>query len=220
MDNMMIKLKIAFLLLIFLFNNTHADTVNARCDIYPKGSDRIDKMIACDFSQRQGYIHIKRDDGIEYNLSPKGDLPGNYVDAKGRAAFRQSGLGKDGHIYRLHDVSVFVYWDASALNAAYAPGNLTVPFTTRDYDATSMFRCGPDVNAKALCNAGILRLGNQSADISIMSPSGNLVTLKFRKQQVTSKGHKLKAALADDMWQIDVDGKVHYQIPLAAVEGG
>ena len=57
-----------------------ADTVNARCDIYPKGVDHASGSIPCTFSQRQGYIRIEREDSISHDLSPAGDTPGNYVD--------------------------------------------------------------------------------------------------------------------------------------------
>lgn len=35
-----------------------ADATAARCDIYPSGSDQLDKMAPCTFSQRQGYVTI------------------------------------------------------------------------------------------------------------------------------------------------------------------
>jgi hypothetical protein len=41
-----------------------ADSTDARCDVYPRGSDHTDKMIPCVFSQRQGFVTIRRDDGV------------------------------------------------------------------------------------------------------------------------------------------------------------
>ena len=41
-----------------------ADSTAARCDIYPAGEDHAEKMIHCEFSQRQGYITIAREDGV------------------------------------------------------------------------------------------------------------------------------------------------------------
>lgn len=98
-----------------LATGAHADSVDARCDIYPKGSDKASAMLACSFSQRQGYVRIQRSDGVVHELRPVGDNPGRYVDAQGRAALRQRGLGKAGQIYRLADESVFVYWDTADL---------------------------------------------------------------------------------------------------------
>lgn len=95
--------------------SAHADTVEARCDIYPKGSDKASAVLGCSFSQRQGYVHIRRSDGVDIDLRPVGDGPGRYVDAQGRPAYRQSGLGRRGQIYRLADESVYVYWDTAGL---------------------------------------------------------------------------------------------------------
>jgi hypothetical protein len=92
-----------------------ADIVDARCDIYPRGSDRVSAMLPCTFSQRQGHVRIQRSDGIAYELAPTERGPGRYVDAQGRPAYRQRGLGAHGQIYRLADVSVFVYWDTAGL---------------------------------------------------------------------------------------------------------
>src|SRR5512139_548540 len=92
-----------------------ADTVQARCDIYPKGQDRASAVVPCTFSQRQGHVAIDRSDGIRHELSPKGDRPGTYVDEKGRPAYRTSGLGSRGQIYRLGDQSIYVYWDTAGL---------------------------------------------------------------------------------------------------------
>ena len=108
-----------------------ADTVDARCDIYPKGSDKASAMLACTFSQRQGYVAIDRSDGVRHELSPKGGA-GSYIDQDGKPAYRTRGLGKSGQIYRLARESVFVYWDTAGLPgkagaAAPVPATPTVP---------------------------------------------------------------------------------------------
>ena len=100
----------------------HADTVDARCDIYPKGSDRASKVVACTFSQRQGFVSIDRADGVRHELSPRRGV-GNYLDQDGKRAIRSAGLGRSGQIYRLAQETVFVYWDTAGLpeRAASAP---------------------------------------------------------------------------------------------------
>lgn len=108
-------------LLLAAAGAARADTVDARCDIYPKGSDQAAKVVACTFSQRQGFVGIDRADGVRHDLSPKG-AAGHYVDAQGRPVTRQSGLGKKGQIYRLPDESVYVYWDTAGL-----PGTTAAP---------------------------------------------------------------------------------------------
>ena len=41
-----------------------ADWTEAACEIYPKGSDTMEKMIPCTFGQRRGHITITRKDGV------------------------------------------------------------------------------------------------------------------------------------------------------------
>lgn len=91
-----------------------ADTVNARCDVFPKGEDRATSSGPCTFSQRQGAVSIQLENGNSYDLRPSGNQPGNYRDQNGDAAYRQTGLGDRGQIYRLANESIFVYWDTSA----------------------------------------------------------------------------------------------------------
>lgn len=90
-----------------------ADTVKARCNGFPKGEDRATSSGPCTFSQRLGAVGIQLATGTLYELVPVGDQPGNYRDQKGRAAYRQSGLGERGQIYRLATESIFVYWKPS-----------------------------------------------------------------------------------------------------------
>ncbi|GAB4337982.1 MAG: hypothetical protein OHK0047_27980 [Leptolyngbyaceae cyanobacterium] len=90
-----------------------ADTVQARCDVYPKGEDRATSSGLCTFSQRQGVVGIQLKNGKRYDLVPVGNQPGNYRDQNGRAAYRQSGLGNKGQIYRLATESIYVYWDTA-----------------------------------------------------------------------------------------------------------
>jgi hypothetical protein len=100
--------------LLLSWGSARADTVDARCDIYPKGSDTASKVIACTFSQRQGHVAIDRADGIRHELSPRG-AAGRYVDQDHRPAIRTQGLGKAGQIYRLEYETVYVYWDRAGL---------------------------------------------------------------------------------------------------------
>ena len=74
-----------------------ADATEARCDIYPAGSDHTDKMIGCTFSQRQGYVTITRQDGVTHRLTPANDQPAVYRDQHGSEVRRVRGLTPDGH---------------------------------------------------------------------------------------------------------------------------
>ena len=115
--------------------------VQARCDVFPKGADKATASLSCSFSQRQGYVTIRRADGVVHDLQPQGDQAGRYVDQHGKPAYRQSGLGARGQIYRLDAESVHVLWDTAGLPGAAAsvaakaaptrlppPSPLQVPF--------------------------------------------------------------------------------------------
>lgn len=92
-----------------------ADTVNARCDLYPLGSDRASAVLPCTFSQRQGNVGIALEDGHRYDFRPVGDQPGNFVDQNGQGAYRQAGLGDRGQIYQTAYERIYVYWDTSGI---------------------------------------------------------------------------------------------------------
>jgi hypothetical protein len=199
---------------------SHADWTDARCDIYPAGSDRLEKMIACTFGQRQGYITITRSDGVTHDLSPVGDSPGNYRDQHGRAVYRQSGLGDAGQIFRFPDISIFLYWDTAALYPSDEE-NATAPFSTKDYDATTLLRCKAAGDAEfARCPAGILRMENRQASIVIQRQIGQQFTVNFMSDYVNSTVGQVDARLDGDVWTVTRDNGEVYEVPLAAIEGG
>lgn len=198
-----------------------ADWTDARCDIYPKGEDHTDVMIPCTFAQRQGNVTITRSDGVVHDLVAVGDDPGNYRDQDGKAAYRQSGLGSDGLIFRLENESVFVYWDTSALNPVDDSDNWTAPYTTDEYDATTRLRCGlTNSDEMDTCPAGILRMEDGQASIVITSPAGKQFTINFMKDYVNATNRKAEARLDGDTWTVTIDGAEVYQVPLAFIEGG
>jgi len=197
-----------------------ADWTDARCDIYPAGSDQLEKMVPCTFAQSQGYITITFEDGSRTELMPTGDLPGNYRDKDGQPVYRQSGLGKDGQIFRLPDRSIFVYWNTSALNPSDA-NNWSAPFSTRDYDATTQLRCKTAGQADfGWCPAGIARMENQQASITIESPTGSQFTINFMEGYVNATNHEVEAKQVGDTWSVLLDNGESYEVPIAAIEGG
>jgi hypothetical protein len=201
-----------------------ADSTEARCDIYPKGSDRLDKMVRCTFSQRQGYITIARADGITYELAPVGDRPGNFRDQNGRPVYRQSGLGEMGQIFRFEDISLFVYWETVDQKAS-AQENYTAPFATKweggNYDATTRLRCKAAGDSEfGSCPAGILRMEGRQASIVIQSQLGQQFTINFMADHVNATVGKVDARLVGDTWIVTRDNGEVYEVPLAAIEGG
>jgi len=201
-----------------------ADWTEARCEIYPKGSDKLEKVVPCTFGQRQGYITITREDGVTHDLSPVGDAPGNFRDQDGRPVYRQSGLGSEGQIFRFPDISIFLYWDTSPLHPSEAD-NPTAPFATRyaggDYDATTLLRCKGSGEAEfGLCPAGILRMEGNQASIVIQDQLGKQFTLNFMTGYVNATVGEVEAKLEGDTWIVTRDNGQVYEVPLAAIEGG
>jgi hypothetical protein len=197
-----------------------ADSTKARCDIYPKGEDHTDKMVPCTFSQSQGHVTITREDGVTHDLMPVGDAPGTFRDQNGDTVYRQSGLSDQGLIFRFPEESVYVYWSTAALEPA-DPDNPTWPFTTKDYDATTLLRCGPvDAPRSETCPAGILRMEKKQASIVVQSPKGEQFTINFMSDYINATNREADATLEGDTWIVTIGGSEIYEVPLAAIEGG
>jgi hypothetical protein len=198
-----------------------ADSTKARCDIYPAGSDHADRMIRCSFSQRQGYVTITRDDGVTHELTPVGDQPGNYHDQQGNPVTRESDLGDQGLIFRLPTESIFVYWNTEALEPVADEDNPTAPFSTADYDATTLLRCrAAGETGSGNCPAGILRMDGGQASIVVQSPAGEQFTINFMSDYINATNRKAEARLEGDTWIVVIDDTDVYEVPLAAIEGG
>lgn len=88
--------------------SSKADTVDARCDVFPKGEDKAISSGICTFSQRQGIVGIQLENGKLYNLIPGGDNPGEYqVEENGKKAYGEDSLEGRGVVYRLEDKSIY-----------------------------------------------------------------------------------------------------------------
>ena len=209
------------LLLVFAATLAFADSTKARCDIYPAGSDHADLMIGCIFSQRQGYVTITRDDGVTHELMPVGDQPGNYHDQHGNPVTRENDLRDQGLIFRLPTESIYVYWNTAALEPVADEDNPTAPFSTADYDATSLLRCRAVGETESVnCPAGILRMGGGQASIVVQSPAGEQFTINFMSDYINATNRKAEARLEGDTWIVLIDDTDVYEVPLAAIEGG
>jgi hypothetical protein len=202
-------------------NPAQADWTDARCDVYPAGSDHTDVMIPCTFGQRQGYITITRDDGVTHELSPVGDAPGNFRDQHGRTVYRESGLGDQGQIFRFPDESVFVYWSTDALEPPSDEDNWTAPFTTAEYDATTRLRCKASGDSEfGSCPAGILRMEGGQASIVVQNQLGEQFTINFMSDYVNASNREVDARKEDDTWILKFANGEVWEVPLAAIEGG
>ena len=209
------------LLLVLAATPSFADSTKARCDIYPAGSDHTDRMIGCTFSQRQGYVTITRDDGETHELTPVGDQPGNYHDQHGNPVTRDNGLGDQGLIFRLPTQSIYVYWNTAALEPVADEDNPTAPFSTADYDATTLLRCrAVGETQTGNCPAGILRMDGGQASIVVRSQAGEQFTINFMSDYINATNRKAEARRDGDTWIVTIDDTDVYEVPLAAIEGG
>lgn len=216
-----IRIPVLALLAVWIWPSPASpDSTNARCDIYPAGSDHADAMIPCTFSQRQGYITIYRSDGVAHDLSPADDIPGNFRDQEGRVVYRQSGLGDQGLIFRLPDESIFVYWSTAGLKPR-DEDNPTWPFSTETYDATALLRCrAPDALEFEYCPAGILRMEDGQASIVVIGPGGEQFTINFLRDYVNAANREVVANLEGDTWMLRFASGEVWEVPRAAIEGG
>ncbi len=197
-----------------------ADSTDARCDIYPAGEDHTDVMIPCRFYQAQGHVVITRSDGVEHDLTPVGDAPGNFTDQAGNAVYRQSGLGDQGLIFRFPDESVYVYWNTAAID----PDRERPPYEPAvdlDFDATAWTPCRDIDEAEfSQCPSGVLRMGGGEGSVVIEDPPGETFTINFMNSGVTATNREADARADGDVWTVIIDGQRVYRVHRALIEGG
>lgn len=198
-----------------------ADSVDARCDIYPAGEDHTDVMIPCRFYQAQGHVVITRSDGVEHDLAPDGETPGNFTDQDAQPVYRQSGLGDQGLIFRFPEESVYVYWSTAALDTEDGQRPPYAPATELDFDATAWTRC-KDVGADTWeqCPSGVLRMDGGQGSVVIEDPEGQTFTINFMSDYVNAANREVEASLDGDVWTVVVNGERVYEVMLALIEGG
>lgn len=200
-----------------------ADTTQARCDIYPAGSDQPEETVDCTFSQRQGFISITRADGTSHELAPDGDVVGNFTDQSGAIVYRQSGLGDQGLIFRFPTEAIYLYW---ATGEDTDPANATAMFSTDEYDATAILRCGPvGAELQQACPAGAARMEDGQASVTVQPANDSQFTLNFMKNATTGEAYvnasnrTVEAVLNGDTWRVTVDEAQVYEVPLIFIEG-
>ena len=90
-----------------------ADTVDARCDVFPAGEDKATSSGLCTFSQRQGFVSIQLKNGHRIELKPNESTPNAFFDERGEPARREMLECNRGQVYRLERQSIFVFWDTA-----------------------------------------------------------------------------------------------------------
>ena len=99
--------------------------------------------------------------------------------------------------------------------------NITAPFTTADYDATTLLRCRAVGESEfGSCPAGILRMDDGQASIVVENQAGEQFTINFMTDYVNATNREVEASLQSDIWTVIVNNNEVYEVPLAAIEGG
>lgn len=94
------------------FSAAHADSTSANCEVREDGKVKKDASGPCEFSQRQGYVDIKLKNGFTHALSPDGDKPNAYKDAKGHKVERS--MNGQNQVYKWDDRKIIVSFDGSS----------------------------------------------------------------------------------------------------------
>jgi len=186
-----------------------ADTTTARCDVYPRGEDRAVSYGKCSFSQRQGYVTITLADGTTYELTPSPTEAATYTDQNDRPATREDELGTDGVIYRLADVSIYVYWDASTISSEPPRGEGNVPCSADE----------PSYNFR--CRAAALYGDPGNSTLTVVGPTGNVLHLYSYGQTLYSvnPSDQVLVQMVDGQYLVSVNDVEFFQLDATIVTG-
>lgn len=185
-----------------------ADTTTARCDVYPRGEDRATSSDTCTFSQRQGHITITLKDGTTYDLTASPTQAATYTDQNGRPATREDDLGTAGTIYRLADVSIYVYWDASTVSSEPRRGGGNVPCSAGQ----------PSYNR--LCQAAGI-YGDGHATLTLVGPGGDAHHLYYDGQTMysTDPEDQVVMQVIDGQYLVSVNDAEFFRLDEIMVTG-
>lgn len=103
------------------FTTARADTASASCEVREDGKVKKDASGPCEFSQRQGYVDIKLKNGFTHSLSPVGDEPNDYKDAKGHKVERS--MNGQNQVYKWDDRKIIVSFDGGSDGAGGGSAN-------------------------------------------------------------------------------------------------
>lgn len=103
------------------FTIARGDTASASCEVREDGKVKKEASGPCEFSQRQGYVDIKLKSGFTYSLSPEGDKPSLYRDAKGHKVERV--MNGESQVYKWDDKKIIVSFDGVSGRAGGGSGN-------------------------------------------------------------------------------------------------
>lgn len=186
-----------------------ADTTTARCDVYPRGEDTATSSDTCTFSQRQGYVTIRLKDGTTYELTPSPSQANAFTDQNGRPGTIEDDLGTAGLIYRLADVSIYVYWDASTVSSEPRRGGGNVPCSAGQ----------PSYNF--MCRAAALYGDPGNSTLTLVGPTGNVLHLYYYGQTLYSvdPSDQVLVQMVDGQYLVSVNDAEFFKLDATIVTG-
>ena len=109
-----------------------ADTTKATCELYNRGDQNPSASGPCTFSQRQGYIDMKLDNGHTYSLSP-GKNPDHFKD-KGDNQVIRTKEGGNKQVYKWEHKRIVVHFNGGkSAQSHHSSGKLgETPHNLRD----------------------------------------------------------------------------------------
>jgi len=114
---------------------------------------------------------------------------------------------------------------AACVSEGGAPGTIspTAPYSTAEYDATTLLPCSLDDDTHdQSCAAGIQRGEIGFASITTTRPDGVVRVLEFGPNDVSTpeEDEALTWGKDGDTWYIGIDNYEFYAVPDAAIYGG
>lgn len=196
--------------------SAQADTTQARCDVYPRGEDTATSYGPCTFSQRQGYVTITLKDGTTYELSPDPNRAATYTDQEGRTATREDALGMDGTIYRLADVSIYVYWEGSETGSGTTTA-YSEPRRGGGYIPCSIVQ--PDY--EQMCEASMVFGDPGNAALTLTGATGNEHHLAIYNGEMysTDVNDEVLVQYLDGIYYVNINDEEFFQLDEIIVTG-
>ncbi|MEA5443475.1 hypothetical protein [Cyanobium gracile] len=147
-----------------------ADTVQARCDVFPAGDDKATFSGLCTFSQRQGFVSIELKGGQWIELKPNESTPNAYFDERGEPAKREMLDANRGQVYRLENQSIFVFWDTAPYGKEASSTTPTAP-AAKPPEIVQLLLGIRQVKFEGACRVNFNKAGKQFSKTSACTPA-------------------------------------------------
>lgn len=148
-----------------------ADTVQARCDVFPAGDDKATSSGLCSFSQRQGFVSIQLKGGQRIELKPNASTPNAYFDGRGEPARREILEGNRGQVYRLENQSIFVFWDPAPYGKEASGSTTPATPAAKPPEIVKLLLGIHQVKFEGACRVNFNKAGKQFSKTSACTPA-------------------------------------------------